>query len=115
MPFVNRTRAILRRAELGFFGVMVLTCKQTPRLNGEPFGSQTGLFLRTLKLRSKAGAFDFLILWRRRFRINWLSVGTKANVKLKVKSVKFWSRFATAFKKPSPQAIPILLPLHFKF
>jgi hypothetical protein len=27
---VRRTRQIFRRAELGFFGVIVRTCKQTP-------------------------------------------------------------------------------------
>ena len=30
-PFERRTRATFRRAEFGFFGVMVLTCRQTPR------------------------------------------------------------------------------------
>jgi hypothetical protein len=35
MPFVNRTRAIFRRAEFGFFGVVVLTCVQTPRRCGQ--------------------------------------------------------------------------------
>ena len=33
----NRTRATFRRAELGFFGVLVVTLIQTPRLNGECF------------------------------------------------------------------------------
>jgi hypothetical protein len=37
MPFDNRTRAILRSAEFGFFGVMVRTCVQTPRFCGDPF------------------------------------------------------------------------------
>jgi hypothetical protein len=32
--FDNLTLAILRNAEFGFFGVMVLTCKQTPRFWG---------------------------------------------------------------------------------
>jgi hypothetical protein len=31
IPLVNRTRAILRRAEFGFFGVTVATRVQTPR------------------------------------------------------------------------------------
>src|SRR6185295_10962489 len=34
LPFDSRTRAILRIAELGFFGVMVFTCKHTPRRCG---------------------------------------------------------------------------------
>jgi hypothetical protein len=34
IPLVNRTRATLRRAELGFFGVAVYTRVQTPRRCG---------------------------------------------------------------------------------
>src|SRR3989338_595436 len=34
--FVSRTRATFRRAELGFFGVCVLTWRQTPRTCGRP-------------------------------------------------------------------------------
>src|SRR3954468_23650060 len=34
MPLVRRTRAILRRAEFGFFGVTVATRVQTPRRCG---------------------------------------------------------------------------------
>ena len=36
MPLVSRTRAILRSAEFGFFGVIVRTCVQTPRFCGAP-------------------------------------------------------------------------------
>ena len=36
IPFVRRTRQILRRAEFGFFGVMVRTWRQTPRFCGAP-------------------------------------------------------------------------------
>ena len=35
IPFVSRTRAILRSAEFGFFGVVVLTWVQTPRRCGQ--------------------------------------------------------------------------------
>jgi hypothetical protein len=34
IPLVRRTRAILRRAEFGFFGVTVATRVQTPRFCG---------------------------------------------------------------------------------
>jgi hypothetical protein len=34
MPLVSRTRATLRRAEFGFFGVAVYTRVQTPRRCG---------------------------------------------------------------------------------
>src|SRR5688500_17075877 len=37
MPLVRRTRATLRRAEFGFFGVLVYTRVQTPRRWGAPF------------------------------------------------------------------------------
>ena len=36
MPFVSRTRATLRSAEFGFFGVVVYTRVQTPRFCGAP-------------------------------------------------------------------------------
>jgi len=36
MQLVNLTRAILRRAELGFLGVIVPTFMQTPRLKVHP-------------------------------------------------------------------------------
>src|SRR3954462_9891032 len=39
MPLVRRTRATLRSAELGFFGVVVYTRVQTPRRCGLPFSA----------------------------------------------------------------------------
>jgi hypothetical protein len=36
MPLVRRTRAAFRRAEFGFFGVIVYTRVQTPRFCGAP-------------------------------------------------------------------------------
>lgn len=44
MPVVSLTLAILRRAELGFLGVMVLTCRQTPLLCGQLFKAGDLLF-----------------------------------------------------------------------
>src|SRR3989338_5024621 len=58
-PLVNRTRAILRIAELGLRGVVVVTLVHTPRLKGD--GYNTGRFLSVLKPRARAGAFDFLV------------------------------------------------------
>jgi hypothetical protein len=43
---VNRTRAILRSAELGFFGVMVRTCTHTPRRCGHAFNAGALVFFR---------------------------------------------------------------------
>jgi hypothetical protein len=45
MPVVNLTLATLRKAELGFFGVIVRTCKHTPRLCGQAFKAGDLLFL----------------------------------------------------------------------
>src|SRR3954462_1305036 len=39
MPDVRRTRATLRSAELGFFGVVVYTRVHTPRRCGAPFSA----------------------------------------------------------------------------
>src|ERR1700730_3584844 len=39
MPLVRRTRATLRRAELGFLGVVVKTRVHTPRRWGAPFSA----------------------------------------------------------------------------
>jgi hypothetical protein len=60
LPFDNRTRVIFRRAEFGFFGVIVRTCKQTPRLKGQ---------------RSRIGDLLNFRFGRRRLRTSWLIVG----------------------------------------
>lgn len=60
MPFVRRTRAIFLMAELGFFGVFVVTFVHTPRLKGE--ANKTGWFLSTLKERRKATDVGFLFV-----------------------------------------------------
>src|SRR5215218_5846955 len=55
MPFVSRTRATLRSAEFGFFGVVVYTRVQTPRR----WGAATR-FLRPLPdLRPGVASFFF--------------------------------------------------------
>ena len=73
MPFVSRTRAIFRRAEFGFFGVVVETLVQTPRLKG--LEKKTGLFLSTLKPRVKATVLSFGCALTLGLLINWLIVG----------------------------------------
>src|SRR3954447_236129 len=60
MPLVRRTRATLRSAEFGFFGVVVLTRVQTARRWGEPFS---------------AGVLVFSTLSSRPLRTSWLIVG----------------------------------------
>src|SRR6187551_1572414 len=76
MPLVSRTRAILRNAELGFFGVMVRTCRQTPRFCGAP-GIETCRCRRLFQFLRIAGALILEILRSRPCRTSWLIVGTK--------------------------------------
>src|SRR5258705_11949236 len=61
-PVVRRTRATLRSAELGFFGVCVKTRVQTPRRWGEPLS---------------AGVLVFSVLLSRPLRTSWAIVGTR--------------------------------------
>src|SRR5512140_1367374 len=61
MPLTSRTRATLRSAEFGFFGVVVYTRVHTPRFWGAPFS---------------AGVADFLTTFVRALRTSWLMVGT---------------------------------------
>ena len=60
LPLLKRTRVILRRAEFGFFGVIVRTCRHTPRFCGQ---------------RSSTGDLENFRFGRRRLRTSWLIVG----------------------------------------
>ena len=62
MPFDNLTRAIFLKAELGFFGVVVVTLTQTPRLNGEPLGNSVLFLCKVSKVDCKAGDLVFVLL-----------------------------------------------------
>src|SRR5436305_10958318 len=72
MPLVRRTRAILRSAEFGFFGVVVDTRVQTPRFCGAP---------------ASAGVFVFAFFEVRPLRMSWLTVGM-------LRLMSLWSRGA---------------------
>src|SRR5512141_3453450 len=61
MPLVNRTRATLRSAEFGFFGVCVYTRVQTPRFCGQA---------------CRAGLAVLYLGDLRRRRTSWLKAGT---------------------------------------
>src|SRR5277367_192735 len=61
-PLVRRTRATLRSAELGFFGVVVYTRVQTPRRWGAP---------------RRAGVLVFVSFVCRPCRTSWAIVGTR--------------------------------------
>src|SRR4029079_11750983 len=76
MPLVRRTRAILRSAEFGFLGVIVRTCRQTPRFWGAP-AIVTWRCRRLFQFLRIAGALIFLIEGLRPWRTSWLIVGTK--------------------------------------
>src|SRR5271167_2355385 len=47
IAFVRRTRATLRNAEFGFFGVCVYTRMHTPRFSGQPASAGDFVFTRT--------------------------------------------------------------------
>src|ERR1700722_3032213 len=66
-----RTRATLRRAELGFFGVVVYTRVQTPRR----CGAATFFFRPLPDFRPGVASFFFGAV--RPLRINWLVVGMR--------------------------------------
>src|SRR5438270_6306874 len=61
-PLVSRTRATLRRAEFGFFGVFVYTRVQTPRRCGAP---------------RSAGVLVLVVFDCRPLRTSWEMVGTR--------------------------------------
>ena len=74
MPLLRRTRAILRKAEFGFLGVVVVTRVHTPRFWGAPLLCRRRRICRALKVYCKAGALLLLGLGFRPFRTSWLMV-----------------------------------------
>jgi hypothetical protein len=74
IPLVSLTLATFLRAELGFFGVCVLTWTHTPRFWGDP-APRRPRFFRELKVYRKAGALSFLCLDFLPLRTSWLTVG----------------------------------------
>src|SRR5215218_747454 len=71
MPLVSRTRATLRSAEFGFFGVVVYTRVQTPRRCGAAIR-----FLRPWP-DLRPGVETFFLGLRRPFRTSWLMLGMR--------------------------------------
>src|SRR3954447_6668321 len=71
MPLVSRTRATLRSAEFGFFGVVVYTRVHTPRRCGA-----ATFFLRPLP-DFRPGVESFFGLGFRPLRMSWLVVGMR--------------------------------------
>jgi hypothetical protein len=65
--FESRTRAIFRSAEFGFFGVIVFTWVQTPRLKGH---------------FSSTGLFDLRPTGRLPSRTSWFIVGMSSSFRL---------------------------------
>src|SRR5215211_5807675 len=91
MPLVRRTRATLRSAEFGFFGVCVKTRTQTPRFCGLFCSAGLLVFVRTLS---------------RPLRTSWLIVGTGTPSKKKTATKKGYALFRR-FDCSRPRA-----PLH---
>src|SRR3990170_5907374 len=75
MPLVRRTRAIFRRAEFGFLGVMVRTTVHTPRFWGEPRRSSTNRLRIEFHVRRRAGVSTFLRSFLRPLRTSCAVVG----------------------------------------
>lgn len=75
MPFDSLTLAILRKAELGFFGVVVVTLRQTPRLKDEPTIVTDFLRCKLSSVTLRAGDFGFLAIFFLPCLTNWLIVG----------------------------------------
>src|SRR5919206_1412600 len=71
MPFVSLTRATLRRAELGFLGVVVYTRVHTPRRWGAAIR-----FLRPWP-DFRPGVATFFLGLRRPLRTSWLMLGMR--------------------------------------
>ena len=80
-------RANLRKAELGFLGVIVPTSIATPLLNGEP--RKTGRFSILLKLYDKAGDFVFALAFFLGLFSYWLNVGMRFCLRAKRLGNKF--------------------------
>src|SRR5687768_14399174 len=72
IPLVSRTRATLRSAEFGFFGVVVYTRVQTPRRCGA-----ATFFLRPLP-DFRPGVESFFLGTLRPLRTSWEVVGMRA-------------------------------------
>lgn len=77
MPFESRTRAIFLKAEFGFFGVVVVTFKQTPRLNGEPVGKNVLFLCKVSITLCIAGDLLLYVVIFLPLRTSWFTVGIK--------------------------------------
>src|ERR671933_2606685 len=71
IPLVRRTRATLRSAEFGFFGVVVYTRVHTPRFCGA-----ATRFLRPLP-DFRPGVASFFVFGLRPLRTSWEVVGIR--------------------------------------
>src|SRR5690606_593043 len=95
IPLERRTRAYLRSAEFGFFGVIVPTRVQTPRFCGEFW--EISSLRKLLYPYCRAGAADLDCLRFRPFRISWLIVGKYAtsspsNSRPQNQAVHLWTK-----------------------
>src|SRR3954452_14009444 len=101
MPLVSRTRATLRSAEFGFFGVVVYTRVQTPRRCGA-----ATFFLRPLPDFRPGVASFFFVAWRP-LRTSWEVVGIRRGMVAAAHSESDAGRLA----EPLPRLTPGLVGL----
>src|SRR5436190_8872910 len=94
MPLVRRTRATLRSAEFGFFGVCVNTRTQTPRF--------CGLFC-------SAGLLVLVTIFLRPARTSWLIVGIKHKASRIYGQQRFTADASAAYRF-TPGASPARVP-----
>src|SRR3990172_413159 len=102
IPFVSRTRATLRSAEFGFFGVCVRTWVQTPRFCGAPFGCIRRRCFIELKVYCSAGALVLAFLNARPSSNSVFDSGrapTHSCPRLSADGLLFYHARATAVKK----------------
>src|SRR3954467_10800545 len=92
MEFVRRTRATLRSAEFGFFGVVVYTRVQTPRRCGA-----ATFFLRPFP-DFKPGVASFFVLGLRPLRTSWDVVGIRRGM---VAALRGWLSDTRAGRRPA--------------
>src|SRR5919106_3132771 len=89
-PLVSRPRATLRKAEFGFFGVVVYTRIQTPRFCGHA---------------CIAGVFDFLRTASRPCRTSWLMVGMTLHRRERRQNSHFIAEAPSVVKDCGPRGL----------
>src|ERR1700686_4306456 len=90
MELVKRTRATLRSAELGFFGVCVYTRMQTPRFSGQPINAGDLVLTWTCSrpIRTSCENVGTVISLNGTHNFSWLSQGAHKNARERTPTLK---------------------------